>query len=74
MATVYSYDRTATWDSQGKLVCDEDPKDGRPVTHMDSKGYAYCTQHAEQLVRNGRRGVRKLRPQEIKKMEQRHGK
>lgn len=62
-------DRTAGF-SGGKVVCDQDPKDGRPVAYIDSKGYAYCAQHGEELKRNGRRGIRKIRPAELKKMQE----
>ncbi len=41
-----------------------------PVKYFDSKGYAYCANHGEQLVSAGRAGIRKLKPVEIESLDQ----
>lgn len=40
----------------------------RHVTHIDNKGFVYCTPHGEQRRTNGT-PCRKLRPGEIEKLE-----
>lgn len=52
----------------GKVVCDQDPNDGRPIAYLDRGGYVYCEVHGLSLKRSGRPGIRKLRPAEIKKV------
>jgi hypothetical protein len=53
----------------GKLRCDMYHDCTTAVTHMDHKGYFYCTLHAARR-KSGGIPTRKLRPTEIKKMEQ----
>lgn len=38
-----------------------------PVTHIDDKGFVYCTTHG--LERRGWRPCRKLRPHELRRLE-----
>jgi hypothetical protein len=49
------------------LKCDMDPACTRTVTHIDNKGFAYCTGHGE--TRKRHRPCRKLRPHERTKLE-----
>jgi hypothetical protein len=51
-----------------KLTCDMERSCTRPVTHIDHKGFVYCTPHGEQRRTNGT-PCRKLRPGEIEKLE-----
>lgn len=37
-----------------------------PITHLDNKGYIYCTKHG--IERRDVRPCRKLRPHELKKL------
>lgn len=50
------------------LKCDMERSCGSAVTHVDSKGYLYCTKHGER--RKMGQACRKLQPAEIKKLEQ----
>jgi hypothetical protein len=52
-----------------RLKCDMALDCQEPVTHIDNKGYAYCTKHGEQRKAYGT-PCRKLRPSEITKLEQ----
>lgn len=51
-----------------RLLCDMRTDCAAPVTHVDDKGYAYCTAHGEQ--RRQHRRCRKLRPHEVRTLEQ----
>lgn len=51
------------------LQCDMDKACEGGVTHIDDKGFAYCTKHGTQRQRSGYGRCRKLRPSEIKKLE-----
>ena len=51
-----------------KLHCDMEKDCKEPVTYIDNKGWLYCTKHGEQ--RKGDVRSRKLRPAEIKKLEE----
>lgn len=46
--------------------CDMEHDCAAPVTHLDDKGYVYCTEHAAD--RRGYRRVRKLRQYEINRI------
>lgn len=50
----------------GKPKCDMTHDCTEPVTHIDQKGYAYCTAHG--LDRRSYRPCRKLRPHEVRKI------
>lgn len=52
----------------GKLTCDMSRDCTAPVTHLEEKGYIYCTAHAADRRTYGHR-CRKLRPHEIKRLE-----
>ena len=77
--------RLATWASRnlrtrmsatfrdGKLRCDMTDDCENPVTHMEGrKGYVYCEKHAQTRMRGGHR-LRKLKPNEVKKLETQAG-
>jgi hypothetical protein len=51
-----------------RLQCDMDRSCTEPVTHLEDKGYVYCTGHAD--CRRGLHRIRKLRPYEIRKLLQ----
>jgi hypothetical protein len=51
-----------------KLQCDMDLSCRDPVSHVDNRGFAYCTKHVGPR-RQGGTPCRKLRPAEIKKLE-----
>lgn len=51
------------------LRCEMEKGCKKPVTHIDNKGYIYCTDHAARRKAGGV-PTRKLRPAEIKKLEQ----
>lgn len=51
----------------GQLRCDMVHGCTEPVTHIDDKGYAYCTKHGEE--RRGYRPCRKLRGWELRKLQ-----
>lgn len=51
----------------GKLKCDMTKECTQPVTHIDEKGYVYCTQHG--LQRKGTMRCRKLSGPELKQLE-----
>jgi RNA polymerase-binding transcription factor DksA len=53
-----------------KLTCDGEKGRKGAVTYIDNKGYVYCTKCGDSLKAGGRKGVRKLRPEEIKKLEE----
>lgn len=48
------------------LRCDGVEGCTEPVTHIDNKGYAYCTKHG--IERRDCRPCRKLRPWELKQL------
>lgn len=52
----------------GKLACDMLSDCTDEVTHIESKGYVYCTGHGKDRKGYGHR-VRKLRPHEVRKLE-----
>jgi len=52
------------------LTCDMDATCTDPVTHIEDKGYVYCSRHAIERRSWGHR-CRKLRPSEHKKLLQR---
>ena len=49
------------------LSCDMEKGCKKPVTHIDNKGYTYCTEHGAR--RKSTVPTRKLKPAEIKKLE-----
>lgn len=51
----------------GKLHCDMERDCAEPVTHIDRKGYVYCTAHGAQ--RKLYQPCRKLRPFELKRLQ-----
>jgi len=51
-----------------KLSCDMTADCERPITHLDEKGYIYCTPHGESRRGGGIR-CRKLRPYELRRLE-----
>ena len=51
----------------GAPACDWRDDCENPVTHIGSKGYAYCAEHAPN--RHGWENVRKMRPWEIRILE-----
>jgi len=53
----------------GKPHCDMAKDCEKPVTHIDKDGYIYCEKHAAQR-KSGGVPTRKLKPAEIKKLEQ----
>lgn len=50
----------------GSLKCDMAFECPHPVTHLDEKGYVYCTEHGK--VRKYSHRCRKLKSQEIKQL------
>ena len=54
-------------DSNGKLHCDMEHECCEPITHIDNKGFVYCTSHGES--RRNSHPCRKLRPHELKKLQ-----
>lgn len=50
------------------LRCDYDHDCKAPVTHVDSKGWLYCTAHGER--RKAYQACRKLKPAELKRLEE----
>ena len=48
------------------LICDMVDGCMEPVTHLDNKGYVYCTDHG--IGRRDWRPCRKLRPWEIRRL------
>jgi hypothetical protein len=54
--------------SPQKLTCDMRRDCTRTVTHIDNKGFVYCTSHGENRRTNGT-PCRKMRPSEIEKLE-----
>lgn len=57
-----------SWAEDGSLHCDMTDHCTDPVTHIESKGFGYCTIHAETRRYYGHR-VRKLTPAERRKLE-----
>lgn len=53
----------------GKPHCDMNENCNQPVTHLDKDGYVYCEKHAAQR-KSGGVPTRKLKPAELKKLEQ----
>jgi len=49
------------------LACDMERDCYNPVTHIDKKGYIYCTQHG--LDRRYSQPCRKLQPWELRRLE-----
>lgn len=49
------------------LCCDMKDDCAAPVTHIDNKGYAYCTQHG--VERRSWRPCRKLRGWELRRLQ-----
>lgn len=54
--------------SSSPLRCDMTADCTEPITHLDSKGYLYCTKHAAQRKSSSGPSVRKLKPGEISKL------
>lgn len=50
----------------GALRCDMERGCAAPVTHLDHKGYVYCTPHGED--RRWHMPCRKLRPHELNRL------
>jgi hypothetical protein len=50
-----------------KVTCDQVASCTAPVTHLDNKGYVYCTAHG--LDRRAWRPCRKLRAHELRRLE-----
>ncbi len=50
------------------LQCDMEKNCMEPVTHIDNRGFVYCTKHGERRKRDT--PCRKLRPSEFKKLVQ----
>lgn len=53
--------------SEIELHCDMTADCPEPVTHIDSDGFAYCTDHG--LERRWYQPRRKLRPHELRKLQ-----
>lgn len=51
----------------GAMQCDQNDDCSADVTHIDDKGYVYCTEHG--LDRRAVRPCRKLRDWEVKRLE-----
>lgn len=51
-----------------QLQCDMERSCKSPVTHVDARGYVYCTKHGERRQMSER--CRKLRDAEYKKLVQ----
>lgn len=51
------------------LKCDMEKDCKEPVTHIDNKGFVYCSKHGERRKAGGV-PTRALRPGEVKKLEQ----
>lgn len=51
-----------------ELHCDMKEGCEEPVTHVDNRGFVYCSQHAERR-KSGGTPTRALRPNEIKNLE-----
>jgi hypothetical protein len=49
------------------LKCEMSSTCTAPVTHLDAKGYTYCTDHGQ--ARQMSQRCRKLRPHELRKLE-----
>lgn len=49
------------------LTCDMTEGCTEPVTHIDNKGFAYCTDHG--ITRRDWCPCRKLRPWELRKLQ-----
>lgn len=49
------------------LTCDMEDGCTAPVTHIDRKGYAYCTTHG--LERRAWQPCRKLQPWELRRLQ-----
>jgi hypothetical protein len=60
--------KTAGFDAQGHLQCDMKRDCAEPVTHIDNKGFAYCSKHGAQRKAGGV-PCRALSPSEIKRLE-----
>lgn len=52
-----------------EVKCNGEDGCKKPVFYIDSKGYTYCESHGDSLKSGGRKGVRKLKPGEAKKLE-----
>lgn len=50
-----------------RLACDMHENCVQPVTHIDNKGFVYCTEHG--LNRRWSHPCRKLRPHELNKLK-----
>jgi hypothetical protein len=50
------------------LACDMNRECAKAVTHIDNKGFVYCTDHGE-LRKLSRRNCRKLRPHEVNRLK-----
>lgn len=53
--------------TSGPMECDMVEGCREPVTHIDNKGYVYCTGHG--LERRMWRPCRKLQPWELRRLE-----
>lgn len=60
--------REAGHKTAGRLTCDMEKDCKKPVSHIDNKGYTYCSDHAA-TRKSGGVSCRKLKPTEIKKLE-----
>lgn len=54
--------------TEQRLKCDMTEQCQDTVNHIDDSGFIYCTKHGLQRRGHGRR-CRKLRPSELKKLE-----
>jgi hypothetical protein len=50
------------------LKCDMQKECNKLITHIDRKGYIYCTPHADRRKTGGMSGVRLLRPSELRRL------
>lgn len=56
-----------TNESTVTLKCNMEKSCASPVTHIDAKGWVFCTPHGE--ARKVHRNCRKLRPHELRKLQ-----
>jgi hypothetical protein len=58
---------SGSYNKDGKLVCDMEKNCSEPVTHIDNKGFVYCSKHA--VRRKASVPTRAIKPAELKKLE-----
>ena len=56
-----------TWTTTMTLRCDMTDECEAPVSHIDQKGYAYCTEHG--IERRSWMPCRRLQPHELHRLE-----